>query len=92
MSGRRPEKPRVGGGGRHGMAGASTAGHDPDRISYTVTLRALRRPGHRRPRLPARCPPRSGLEHVATAQPALGDGPVGVGDLVQRHDRVDSGW
>src|SRR5215217_1420031 len=31
------------------------------------------------------------LEHVATAHPALGHGPVGVGDLVQRHDRVHSG-
>ena len=33
----------------------------------------------------------SGLEHVATAQPALGHGPVGGGDLVQRHDRVHPG-
>jgi hypothetical protein len=33
----------------------------------------------------------SGLEHVATAQPALGHRPVGGGDLVQRHDRVHSG-
>ena len=34
---------------------------------------------------------RSRREHVAAAHPALGHGPMGVGDLVQRHDRVHAG-
>jgi len=34
----------------------------------------------------------SGLEHEPPAQPALGCGLVGGGDLVQRHDRVHPGW
>jgi hypothetical protein len=37
-------------------------------------------------------PTGSGLGDVAATQPALGHGPVGVGDLIQRHDRVHPGW
>ena len=69
-------------------------GHARGDLRRLHQLRAVEDPPQGRLSFSARASspePVSRLEHVATAHPALGHGPVGVGDLVQRDDRVHPG-